>query len=91
MEKVIFTTINEQEMQMLIIDCVNSCLKYTPVKDSTSLISFDESCDILNITRDRMYRLIYKGVFTIQRGSMAMFVKDEVDYYYNANLRKKNR
>jgi excisionase family DNA binding protein len=93
MQAVTITQITVDELQTIIIDCVNSCLKYhkneTPEKFGYEKpFNILEACEFLNITRPTLYAKVHrKEVPFTKRGKRLYFSPSELTDYIKNGLK----
>ena len=81
MEKTVLISLPIEDLQALIIDCINTCLKYNkqPPAPSDQPVSTKDLCAFLNITEPTLIRWRKKGrIPFLQIGSRVLYQKSAV-------------
>ncbi len=64
MEKIVLISLPVKDLQSLIIDCVNSCIRHQPKnsdKPAEQIMTRDEVCDLLQITKSTLWKRTKSG------------------------------
>lgn len=67
MDKTVLFSIPVQDLQLMIVDCVNSCLKHKPndnvenLEQSDNLLTRDETCKFLKVDSSTLWAWTNKG------------------------------
>lgn len=90
MDNLILTTLTRDELQVMLIDTVNACLKNHSAKqeiaDSPKILNLSEFCQYTGLSRQTAYKLTSKGeVPHAKRGKRLYFEKAEIDTWLLQN------
>lgn len=82
-----------EDLQSLIIDCVNSCLKHNAPptnnpKSEDTLLNVEEAAELLSLTKPTIYSKVSRGELPVMKGSKRLYFSrtELMDY-----LRKRRR
>lgn len=83
MEKTVLISMPIDELQTVIIDCVNSCLKYhnwqVEEKDSDQLLNIEQAANFLNLKVPTIYGLVSRSAIpNSKKGKRLYFSKNEL-------------
>ncbi len=96
MEKTVFISIPIEELQTVIIDCVNSCLKYhekgsPTVQQEDQLLTIQEAAEILNLSVPTIYGLVSKSEIPVCKKTRRLyFSKKELIDWIKSGRKKTN-
>ena len=97
MQKTILISLPVEDFQSLIVDCVNSCLKYTPVnvvqqaESQEKLLTIQQAAEFLNLSVPTMYGKVSKRELpVIKRGKRLYFSSIQLMEYIKAGRKKSN-
>ncbi len=96
MDKTVFISLPIEDLQTVIIDCVNSCLKnniqkQTPTKHPEQLLTVQEAAQFLNLTVPTIYSKVSKGELPcMKRGKRLYFSSTELMAYIKEGRKKSN-
>ncbi|MEO6669288.1 MAG: helix-turn-helix domain-containing protein [Ferruginibacter sp.] len=95
MEKTIFISLPIEDLQTVIIDCVNSCLKNNkqgsndPQTDSDELLTVQDAAKFLSLSVPTIYGLISKKQIPVmKRSKRCYFSKAELMNYLKQGRKK---
>ncbi len=97
MNKTVFISLPIEDLQTVIIDCVNSCLKNStqesnpPTKQREQLLTVQEAAQFLNLTVPTIYSKVSKGELPVMKRSKRLyFSSTELMEYLKAGRKKSN-
>lgn len=97
MDKTVFISLPIEDLQTVIIDCVNSCLKNNtqeskPTTDQTEqLLTVQEAAQFLNLTVPTIYSKVSKGELPVMKRSKRLyFSSTELMEYLKEGRKKSN-
>ena len=97
MDKIVFISLSIEDLQTVIIDCVNSCLKNntqenkTPTEQPEQLLTIQEAAEFLSLTVPTMYSKVSKGELPVmKRGKRLYFSSTELLGYIKDGRKKSN-
>ena len=97
MDKKIFISLPIEDLQTVIVDCVNSCLKNNkqvntePTKQPEQLLTIQEAAQFLNLTVPTIYSKVSKRELPVmKRGKRLYFSSIELMEYLKGGKRKSN-
>ena len=97
MDKTVFISLPIEDLQTVIIDCVNSCLKNneqeskTPTDQPEQLLTIQEAAEFLSLTVPTMYSKVSKGELPVmKRGKRLYFSRTELLEYVKTGRKKSN-
>ena len=97
MDKTVFISLPIEDLQTVIIDCVNSCLKNneqeskTPTDQPEQLLTIQEAAEFLSLTVPTMYSKVSKGELPVmKRGKRLYFSRTELMEYVKTGRKKSN-
>ena len=97
MDKTVFISLPIEDLQTVIIDCVNSCLKNseqeskTPADQPEQLLTIQEAAEFLSLTVPTMYSKVSKGELPVmKRGKRLYFSRTELLEYVKTGRKKSN-
>ena len=97
MDKTVFISLPIEDLQTVIIDCVNSCLKNneqeskTPTDQPEQLLTIQEAAQFLNLTVPTIYSKVSKGELPVMKRSKRLyFSRTELLDYLKEGRRKTN-
>lgn len=99
MKKTVFISLPIEDLQTIIIDCVNSCLKNntqeskTPTEQPEQLLTVEEAAEFLNLKVPTIYSKISKGelpVMKMKGGKRLYFSRTELLEYFKDGRKKSN-
>ena len=96
MDKTVFISLPIDEFQGILIDCINSCLKYNKNNQSTlceekSHVPIQEASKVLNLAIPTIYSKCSKGELPyFKKGKKLYFSKDELTKYLNSGKQLTN-
>ncbi|GET28782.1 AlpA family transcriptional regulator [Prolixibacter sp. SD074] len=97
MEKTILISLPVHELQALIVDSVNSCLKHHPPKIEPSeapdqILTVDEVSELLHLTKATIYSKHSKGELpgVCKKGKRLYFQRDIILSWIKEGLQKSN-
>ena len=99
MEKTVFISMPIEDLQSLIIDCVNSCLKHNPkqVEQTTptdQLLTIEEACVLLHLSKPTVYSKVSRNELPVCKpeGSKRIYfsLSDLTDYIKNGRKKTKS-
>jgi predicted DNA-binding transcriptional regulator AlpA len=97
MEKTVLISLSLLELQSLIIDCVNRCLKYHEITNTAQPIESDRWLDINELcsylpdkpTKATVYSWVHQGIIPNHKGNKKLsFLKSEIDTWLKQRKRK---
>ncbi len=97
MDKTVFISLPIEDLQTVIIDCVNSCLKNNiqesnPTTEQTEqLLTVQEAAQFLNLTVPTIYSKVSKGELPVMKRSKRLyFSSTELMEYLKEGRKKSN-
>ena len=96
MDKIVFISLSIEDLQTVIIDCVNSCLKNNTQEQSTTeqleqLLTVQEAAQFLNLTVPTIYSKVSKGELPVMKRSKRLyFSSTELMEYLKEGRKKSN-
>lgn len=97
MDKTVFISLPIEDLQTVIIDCVNSCLKNntqeskTPTEQPEQLLTVQEAAQFLNLTVPTIYSKVSKGELPVMKRSKRLyFSSTELMEYIKEGRKKSN-
>lgn len=97
MDKTVFISLPIEDLQTVIIDCVNSCLKNntqeskTPTEQPEQLLTVQEAAQFLNLTVPTIYSKVSKGELPVMKRSKRLyFSSTELMEYLKEGRKKSN-
>jgi len=97
MSKIVFISLPIEDLQTVIIDCVNSCLKNNtqeskaPTKQTEQLLTVQEAAKFLNLTVPTIYSKVSKGELPVMKRSKRLyFSSTELMEYIKEGRKKSN-
>jgi excisionase family DNA binding protein len=95
MDKTVFISLPIEDLQTVIIDCVNSCLKHykqvQPTDHPEQLLTIQEAAEFLSLTVPTMYSKVSKNELPVMKRSKRLyFSKNELLEYLKAGRKKSN-
>ena len=81
MQKHVFISISKEDLQNMIIDSVNACLKYNepPEVNGKDLLTIDEAAEFLNLSKPTLYRLVSeRNIPHSKKGKRLYFSKERL-------------
>ncbi|WP_282135743.1 helix-turn-helix domain-containing protein [Seonamhaeicola maritimus] len=96
MNKTVFISLSIEDLQTVIIDCVNSCLEnnkneQTPAEQPEQLLTVQGAAVFLNLTVSTIYSKVNKGDLPVmKRGKRLYFSKVELLDYVKKGRKKSN-
>ena len=97
MEKTVFISLPIEDLQAVIIDCVNSCLRNNkqenkpPTEQPDQLLTIHEAAEFLKLTVPTMYSKVAKGEIPVMKRSKRLyFSKQELTDWIKAGRKKSN-
>lgn len=97
MDKTVLISLPIEDLQTVIIDCVNSCLKNNkqeskaPTDHPEQLLSIQEAADFLSLTVPTMYSKVSKGELPVMKRSKRLyFSRTELLDYLKDGRKKSN-
>lgn len=97
MNKTVFISLPIEELQTVIIDCVNSCLRNnkqeskTPTNQPEQLLTIEQAADFLSLTVPTMYSKVSKGELPVMKRSKRLyFSRTELLEYLKEGRKKSN-
>lgn len=96
MNKTVFISLPIEDLQTVIIDCVNACLKnskqeHPPVELPENPIPIQEAAQFLGLTVPTMYSKVSKGEVPVtKRGKRLYFFRSELLKYLKEGHKKSN-
>lgn len=95
MEKTVFISLPIEDLQTVIIDCVNSCLKYNKHNgkelqpELDELLTVHQAAEFLSLSAPTLYSLISKGeVPVMKRSKRCYFLKQDLINYLKEGRKK---
>lgn len=95
MEKTVFISLPIEDLQTVIIDCVNSCLKHNKQSstqqqpDKDELLTVQDTAKFLSLSVPTVYTLISKGELPVmKRSKRCYFSKVELVNYLKQGRKK---
>jgi excisionase family DNA binding protein len=97
MEKTVFISLPIEDLQTVIIDCVNSCLKNTKQAHSEQPNEFDRWFDLKELciyhpdkpSKPTVYGWVNSGIIPVHKGGKKLrFLKSEIDIWLKQGRRK---
>ena len=79
MDKIVLISLPSEDLQTLIIDCVNSCLMNTkqesiaPDNQTERLLTIQEAAEFLSLTVPTMYSKVSKGELPVMKRSKRLY------------------
>lgn len=97
MDKTVFISLPIEDLQTVIIDCVNSCLKNntqeskTPTEQPEQLLTIQEAAQFLNLTVPTIYSKVSKGELPVMKRSKRLYFSSvELMEYLKEGRKKSN-
>lgn len=97
MDKTVLISLPIEDLQTVIIDCVNSCLRNNkqeskaPTNQTEQLLTIQEAAEFLSLTVPTMYSKVSKGELPVmKRGKRLYFSRTELMEYVKAGRKKSN-
>ena len=96
MDKTVFISLPIEDLQTVIIDCVNSCLKNNtqeqpPTEQPEQLLTVQEAAQFLNLTVSTIYSKVSKGELPVMKRSKRLyFSSTELMQYLKEGRKKSN-
>ena len=97
MNKTVLISLPIEDLQTVIIDCVNSCLKNNkqvntePTETSEQFLTVQETAIYLNLTVPTIYSKVSKGELPVmKRGKRLYFSRTELMEYIKEGRKKSN-
>jgi len=96
MNKTVFISLPIEDLQTVIIDCVNACLKNSkqerpPIELPENPISIQDAAQFLGLTVPTMYSKVSKGEVPVtKRGKRLYFFRSELLEYLKGGRKKSN-
>lgn len=95
MDKTVFISLPVEELQSLIIDCVNSCLKYSqcsskyPQVPTDQIFTVDQAADFLSLSKATIYAKASNGTIPyFKDGKRLYFSRAELMEHLRSKRRK---
>jgi excisionase family DNA binding protein len=93
METKVFISMTKDELETLIIDCVNACLRNDKSKKEEApedvIMTIQEAAEFLSLTVPTMYSKVSKGELPfMKRGKRLYFSRTELMEYVKAGRKK---
>ena len=97
MEKTVFISLPIEDLQTVIIECVNSCLKNTKQAHGEQLNHFDRWFDLNELcqyhpdkpTKATVYSWVNAGIIPVHKGAKKLrFLKSEIDNWLKQGRKK---
>lgn len=78
MEKTVFISLPIEDLQTVIIDCVNSCLKnnrqeQTPTEQPDQLLTIQQTADFLSLAVPTIYTMVSRGEIPVMKRSKRLY------------------
>ena len=97
MEKTVFISLPIEDLQTVIIDCVNSCLKnnkqsstqHQPEAEADELLTVQDTAKFLSLSVPTIYGLISKGELPVMKRSKRCYFSKVVLFNYLRQGKKK--
>jgi excisionase family DNA binding protein len=96
MNKTVFISLPIEDLQTVIIDCVNSCLRNNkqvqpPTTQPEQLLNIQEAAEFLSLTVPTMYSKVSKGELPVMKRSKRLyFSRTELLDYIKTGRKKSN-
>lgn len=97
MDKTVLISLPIEDLQTVIIDCVNSCLRNnkqeskTPTDQTEQLLTIQEAAEFLSLTVPTMYSKVSKGELPVMKRSKRLyFSRTELLEYLKDGRKKSN-
>ena len=97
MDKTVLISLPIEDLQTVIIDCVNSCLRNNkqeskaPTNQTEQLLTIQEAAEFLSLTVPTMYSKVSKGELPVMKRSKRLyFSRTELMEYVKAGRKKSN-
>jgi len=97
MNKTVLISLSIEDLQTVIIDCVNSCLRNNkqeskaPTDQPEQLLTIQEAAEFLSLTVPTMYSKVSKGELPVmKRGKRLYFSRTELMEYIKEGRKKSN-
>lgn len=97
MDKTVLISLPIEDLQTVIIDCVNSCLRNnkqeskTPTDQPEQLLTIQEAAEFLSLTVPTMYSKVSKGELPVMKRSKRLyFSRTELLEYLKDGRKKSN-
>lgn len=94
MNKTVFISLPIEDLQTVIIDCVNSCLKHNKQENhppTEQLLTIQEAAQFLNLTVPTIYSKVSKGELPVMKRSKRLyFSSTELMEYLKEGRKKSN-
>ena len=97
MDKTVLISLSIEDLQTVIIDCVNSCLRNNkqeskaPTNQTEQLLTIQEAAEFLSLTVPTMYSKVSKGELPVmKRGKRLYFSRTELMEYIKEGRKKSN-
>jgi excisionase family DNA binding protein len=97
MDKTVFISLPIEDLQTVIIDCVNSCLKnnkqvnYQSIELPEQLFTISEASDFLHLSRATIYSKVSKGELPVMKRSKRLYFSRTELLEYLKYGRKKSK
>ena len=97
MDKIVLISLPIEDLQTVIIDCVNSCLRNNkqeskaPTNQTEQLLTIQEAAEFLSLTVPTMYSKVSKGELPVMKRSKRLyFSRTELLDYLKEGRKKSN-
>jgi excisionase family DNA binding protein len=97
MDKTVFISLPIEDLQTVIVDCVNSCLKNNkqvnaePTKQPEQLLTIQEAAEFLKLTVPTIYSKVSKGELPVMKRSKRLYFSNtELMEYLKGGRKKSN-
>ena len=96
MDKTVFISLPIEDLQTVIIDCINSCLKNntqegkTPTEQPEQLLTVQEAAQFLDLTVPTIYSKVSKGELPVMKRSKRLYFSNTELMEYLKEGRKKS-
>lgn len=96
MDKTVLISLPIEDLQTVIIDCVNSCLRNNkqeskpPTEQPEELLTIQEAAQFLNLTVPTMYSKVSKGEISVMKKSKRLYFSSTDLMEYVKSGRKKS-
>ena len=94
-EKTVLISFSIEDLQTMIIDCFNSCLKYNPIKPTDSpetgdqLLTLKDAAKFINLSPNTVYGLVHNSLIPVsKRGKKLYFSKQELLAWIQSGRKK---
>jgi excisionase family DNA binding protein len=91
MKEVVFISMPVGDLQTLIIDCVQACLKHSPSvlspkETGKAVLDIDEFCEYTGLAKQTVYKMTGKGLIPhAKRGKRLYFDQEQVNAWLLEN------